>query len=106
MVPRVPGHHPKLQGYTTKLLTSHILHSCLKKACILVVPEYAIGKDRFVGKGRQWLVRGTTLILILHPPLKWIESWIKLGAGNSSCPAESRTLQFGPTNSPLEKQLP
>ena len=72
VVPRVPGHHPKLQGYTTKLLTSHILHSCLKKACILVgscVPEYAIGKDRFVGKGRQWLVRGTTLILILHPPL-------------------------------------
>ena len=35
VVPRVPGHHPKLQGYTTKLLTSHILHSCLKKACIL-----------------------------------------------------------------------
>ena len=23
MVPRVPGHHPKIQGYTTKLLTSH-----------------------------------------------------------------------------------
>ena len=23
VVPRVPGHHPKIQGYTTKLLTSH-----------------------------------------------------------------------------------
>ena len=45
-------------------------------------------------------------IIIVLWGSKWIESWIKLGAGNSSCPAESRTLQFGPMNSPLEKQLP
>ena len=35
VVPRVPGHHPKLQEYTTKLLISYILRSCLKKAIIL-----------------------------------------------------------------------
>ena len=47
VVPRVPGHHPKIQGYTTKLLTSHRSSQLLQESLHTSWLQYAIGKDRF-----------------------------------------------------------